>query len=212
MVDNFEQIIELLDIKSEDDNTYFVQILQRKKDVEKLKDPSSHIAPPSAVSNNNRTIKSYYVRSKEYLTNKESEIKAMCDLFKARAMISLNKKSLEKAALHTLRKVTDQIINEDYKNVKNAYSSVMGRYSNESKKNKKWIIDIDEDNEVTVEEVIEKVNELKPDGNKHVATIPSNSGYHVITNPFDVKTFSEDMPGIEVHKKTPTNLYIPDFQ
>ena len=39
--------------------------------------------------------------------------------------------------------------------------------------------------------------------------IPSKSGIHLITNPFNLAKFSLKWPRIEIHKNNPTNLYIP---
>jgi hypothetical protein len=44
---------------------------------------------------------------------------------------------------------------------------------------------------------------------KILASIPSKSGIHIITNPFNLAEFTKAFPSIEVHKNNPTNLYIP---
>ena len=42
---------------------------------------------------------------------------------------------------------------------------------------------------------------------KIIATIPTLHGYHVITRPFDLLSFSRLKPEIVVHKNNPTLLY-----
>jgi hypothetical protein len=127
MVDNFEKIIPLLKFDSEDD-FYHLQILMRKKE-------NPHLGSNSYV------VKTYYIRSIEYLLNKKDEIINLCEFNNARACINLNRRSFEKIAFHTLKKVTDQIMNKDFKSVRKAYESVCGGFSNEPEK--KWVIDID---------------------------------------------------------------------
>jgi hypothetical protein len=104
-------------------------------------------------------------------------------------------------------------MNEDYTKVYKAYPSVCGSYSNE-KADKKWILDIDK--KLTPEEheaLKEDLHNLQPLGEKLKYIIPSRSGIHYITNPFNLQDFSklERWSHIDVHKRNPTNLYIPDI-
>jgi hypothetical protein len=50
----------------------------------------------------------------------------------------------------------------------------------------------------------------KPEGLKIHRSIPTKNGVHLITDRFDVKTFSEQYPEIDIQKKNPTLLYYPD--
>ena len=60
------------------------------------------------------------------------------------------------------------------------------------------------------EELIKFINGLKPEGSKCEVVIPTKNGYHLITKRFDVKTFSEIYPEIQIQKKNPTLLYLPN--
>jgi hypothetical protein len=200
MINNFELIRPLLEFKSEDD-FYFIQILQRKKDHKKGK--------VNGTNNNSRLIKAYYVNSLEYLDFITPEIIELCELFNARAGINLNRRSYEKMALQHLRKCTDQILNKSFNKAYKAYPSVVGAYSNEV--DKKWIIDIDPEdieNGWNGPIMADFIDTLQPTGHKTLAVLPSKSGLHVITKPFNLKDFKEKYPNIEVHKNNPTNLYI----
>ena len=42
---------------------------------------------------------------------------------------------------------------------------------------------------------------------KFKALIPTKSGFHLITTPFDMSTFAKQYPNIDVHKNNPTLLY-----
>ncbi len=112
MINNFRQITELLKFDSEDD-FYHLQILKRKKENPEL-------------GSNSYVIRTYCIRSKEHLVEKMDEIINLCIYNNARAYINLNRRSFERAAFHTLKKISDIIMNKDYKSVRNAFESVCG--------------------------------------------------------------------------------------
>lgn len=203
-VDNFELIKPILEWRNEDD-FYFVSIIKRKKDF-----PDGSV---TGVNNNNRAIRHYFVGSLDYLEFVEQEIKDICNVTGARGCIDLNRRSYENTAFHTLRKVADQIMNKDYTKVSKAYSTACGKHSNE-KANKKWILDIDK--KLTSGEhtqLKEDLYKLRPVGDKLKFIIPTNSGIHYITSPFNLQAFSElkRWDHIDIHKRNPTALYYPDL-
>ena len=204
-LNNLEIIKPHLKFRNEDD-FYFVQIIQRKKDHPNKKSVTG-------TNNNNRLIKPYFVRSHGYLQRKMPEIIGLCDFFKARAGIDLNRRSSRDMAFHCLRKISGQIMNKDYEHIHKAYSTVCGKFSNEGGRSKKWILDID-GKTLSKAEFANLNNDLEtimPKGPKIIIRIPSNSGEHIITNPFNTKEFSTylNWKDIEIHKRNPTNLYIP---
>lgn len=209
MTDNFDQIRKMLEFRSEDD-FYFLQILQRKKDHKQGK--------VNGANNNARLIKAYYIRSLEYFDFIKPEVIELSKLFNARAGINLNRRSFEKMALQHLKKVTDQIINGDSQKAYKAYSSVVGAYNHDS--DKKWIVDLDNGDDTWEDNIIKAINEAKPGGDKVIAIIPSKSGKHIITKPFDLIGYNKALNlelmekyqislNIDIHKNNPTNLYIP---
>ena len=57
-------------------------------------------------------------------------------------------------------------------------------------------------------DIKEYINEkCEPVGNKIISIIPTKSGNHLITSPFNIKQFKEKYPDIDVHKNNPTLLY-----
>ena len=70
MVNNFGIIKPLLKWKTEDD-FYFLQILQRKKD-------HSPFGKVNGCNNNSRLIKSYYIKSLNHLEFIEPEVIELC--------------------------------------------------------------------------------------------------------------------------------------
>lgn len=203
MINNKELILPLLEFPHKD-SFYFVQILQRKKD---------HKGTALGGSNNNsRLIKAYYVTSKEKLEILWEEMTKLADLFNARVSINLNPRSFEKTAFAVMQKIANQMMNKDFYNVRKAYDSVCGIYQDEL--DKRWIIDIDREDMPQLYDIWTFVEELQREITnkpyKILANLPSKSGCHIITNPFNIERFSKKFPKIEIHKNNPTNCFIPD--
>lgn len=190
MIDNFDIIKELLKFDSED-IFYHLQIIKRKKENPEL-------------GSNSYVVKTYYVTSAEYLELKKDEIINLCQFNNARACINLNPRSFEKIAFHTLKKVTDIIMNKDYKSVRKAYESVCGEYGNG--KNKSWIVDIDVKDMNEVTKISDIICLIEPVGNKVISVIETKNGYHLISKPFNISKVDISH---DIHKNNPTILYIP---
>lgn len=197
MIDNFDKISELLSFESEDD-FYFVQILQRKKD-----NPGNI----NGSNNSSRLIKAYYITSVDKLMKLKDEMITFANHFNARVGINLNKRSFEKTAFNTLKKIADQMHNNNFKGVRSAYNTACGLHNPSS--DKKWILDVDDKGRASNEILLFIERECQPIGDKFITIIPSKNGYHLITKPFDVSKFSKHFPEIEVHKNNPTALFIP---
>jgi len=204
MVNNKELIKPLL-VFPHKDCFYFVQILQRKKD---------HKGTALGGSNNNsRLIKAYFITSIEKLEHQWEEMVKLAELFDARISINLNPRNFQKAGFHLLQKVANQMSNGDFANIRHAYNSVCGEYHSEI--DKRWIIDLDKDQLSLKEPIIEYIHgfhthfkDLKNIKNYQIlAEIPSKTGLHIITNPFNLLDW--EWKGVEIHKNNPTNLYIP---
>lgn len=90
MIDNFDLISSLLKFNSDDD-FYFVQIIQRKKD-----NPDS----VNGCNNSSRAIKVYYINSVESLFKLKNEMIFFANHFNARVGINLNKRSYYKTAFN----------------------------------------------------------------------------------------------------------------
>lgn len=199
MINNISLIKSLLDF-SNPDSFYHLQIIKRKKEHPEL-------------GSNSQIIKTYYISSSDYLDNKIEEIISLCNLHNARACINLNRRGFEKIAFQVLRKVTDQIMNKDFKSVRKAYESVCGAYSDEP--NKKWIIDIDyTDNHdyFLIMKIIQELHDEANNGSSIIAhNIPTKNGFHIISNPFRLDRFRElyTVANLDIHKDNPTILYIP---
>lgn len=197
MVDNVNIILPLLKFESEDD-FYYLQILQRKKENPQL-------------GSNSRVIKNYYIRSQQHLLDRYDEIKELCRIFNARASIRLNKRSFEKTAYKAMVNTSNSMANKEFRYTGKAYDRACGQGHNASRSEKTWILDIDEVYSPELEKSLrEYITGADPDAgeDKMICEIPSKSGTHIITKPFNLKDFREYFEGIEVHKDNPTNLFI----
>jgi bisphosphoglycerate-dependent phosphoglycerate mutase len=195
MIDIFEQIKKFLIFESEDD-FYYLQILQRKKE-----NPN--------IGANSRVIKNYYINSIDYLEKRYDEIKMLCNIFNARAMLRLNKRSYSKVAFKTLQNIANSMSNKEYSCIRKSYDRACGNGHND--KNKTWIVDIDNilDN-AYISDVIEFINNLNDyNENNVISVLPTKNGVHVITKPFNINEFKKEYQDIDIHKDNPINLYIP---
>lgn len=195
-IDNLNLILPFLKFESKDD-FYYLQILQRKKENPQL-------------GSNSRVIKNYYIRSEQYLLDRYDEIKKLCDVFNARASIRLNKRSYEKVGMKTMVNLANTMMNKEYEFLGKSYDRACGLGHNDTEK--KWILDFDfQLDKEDLEIYINYINSLEPSPgtNKILANIPSKSGFHLITSPFNIEKFKFNFNFVEIHKDNPTNLYIP---
>jgi hypothetical protein len=195
MIDNIELIKPLLNF-SEPGDFYYCLILKRKKD-----QPEGERDNHQSV----RTIKTYCVESIEYLEKRYDEIKQLCEMFKARAYIHVQKQNHRDVSLNMMVALAQKIQDGNHKQ-QGLFDSVVGQIKTLEKN---WVVDIDLKDRLFCEDVAEFINTLKPEGDKIKTAIPTKNGYHLITKRFDVKTFSEIYPEIQIQKKNPTLLFLP---
>lgn len=201
MIDNFDQISKLLTFNS-DDEFYFVQILQRKKD-----NPGG----VHGANNSSRLIKAYYITSVKQLMDLKEEMIFFANHFNARVGINLNKRSFYKTAFNTLKHIAEQMHNKNFKDVRRAYNTACGIHN--SVEDKVWIIDVDtkDDSRFYIAEQIRRCDP-NPGESKVITYIESKNGWHIITKPFNIVQFDKDykVEGLDaIHKNNPTNLFIP---
>jgi len=195
-IDNIEQIKKLLNFEKVGD-FYMLYVLKRKKD-----QPKGERDNHQSV----RTIKSYCIESIEHLDRRYDEIKQLCEMFKARAYIHVQKQNHTDVSLNMMVALAKRIQDGNHKQ-KGLFDSVVGQVKTQEKR---WIVDIDTTDYHAVTEVTQFITYLRPEGPKVEMVIPTKNGYHLITGRFDVKTFSEKYPDIDIQKKNPTLLYYPN--
>lgn len=200
MLDNLELIKPLLNF-SEPGDFYMLYVFKRKKD-----QPEGERDNHQSV----RTIKSYCIESLDHLDRRWAEIKQLCEMFKARAYIHVQKQNHHDVSLNMLATLAERI-RDGVQNQKGLFDSVVGQIKTQEKR---WVVDVDTKDEITAHRVAHIIDGLRPEGPKIEAVIPTKNGYHFITKRFDVLEFERklcqygEVPGIQ--KKNPTLLYYPD--
>ncbi len=195
MIDNINIIKPLLNF-SEEGDFYMLYVFKRKKD-----QPEGERDNHQSV----RTIKTYCVDSIEYLEKRYEEIKTLCGIFNARAYIHVQKQNHRDVSLEMMIALAERIKN-GATNQKGLFDSVVGQIKTLEKR---WIVDVDTKDQEEVHRIAGAIDFVRPEGGKIEAVVPTKNGYHLITHRFDVKTFGDFCPGVDVQKKNPTLLYHP---
>lgn len=212
MIDNIELIKPLLNFTEKGD-FYMLYVFKRKKD-----QPEGERDNHQSV----RTIKTYCIDSIEHLERRYDEVKQLCEMFKARAYIHVQKQNHKDVSLNMLELLAKRI-RDGVSNQKGLFDSVVGQIKTMEKR---WIIDVDDSHEPSplmmayIEYNCDPITKVKfdevgmPIGHevepKIETIIPTKNGHHLITKKFDVKKFKDRYPNVDVQKKNPTLLFLPE--
>ncbi len=196
MIDNIELIKGLLNFTDEGD-FYMLYVFKRKKD-----QPEDERDNHQSV----RTIKTYCIESIEHLDRRYDEIKQLCEMFKARAYIHVQKQNHFNVSLSMMVDLAQRIQNGQH-NQKGLFDSVVGQIKTQEKR---WIVDLDTTDENEVVRMTKVINATRPEGDKIECIVPTKNGYHFITSRFDVLQFKNVYPDVDIQKKNPTLLYLPN--
>lgn len=200
MINNLDLIKPLLNFENEGD-FYMLYVLKRKKD-----QPEGERDNHQSV----RTIRTYCIKSIDQLEKRYEEIMMMCEMFKARAYIHVQKQNHKDVSLNMMVALAQRIQDGNHEQ-QSLFDSVVGQLKTHEKR---WIVDIDTKDENALDKISKLVNSLRPEGDKIESVIPTKNGYHLITKRFDVLGFQQimnlqgDVPDIQ--KKNPTLLYYPN--
>ena len=196
MIDNLNDIKSLLNF-SEPGDFYMLYIFKRKKD-----QPEGERDNHQSV----RTIKTYCVDSVEYLEKRYDEIKQLCEMFKARAYIHVQKQNHRDVSLEMLSTLAQRIKN-GAQNQKGLFDSVVGQIKTQEKR---WIIDVDTKDKKFLRDITMDLMYVLPVGDKVEKVIKTKNGFHLITCKFNVMEFKDKYPDVDIQKKNPTLLYLPN--
>jgi hypothetical protein len=204
MIDNINIIKPLLNFEKQGD-FYMLYVFKRKKD-----QPEGERDNHQSV----RTIKTYCIESIDHLERRYDEIKQLCEMFKARAYIHVQKQNHFDVSLNMMVALA-QRIQDGNTNQKGLFDSVVGQIKTQEKR---WIIDVDNvsmdgfNHDPSQIEMRNFINELQKEAGKEqgMTFIKTRSGFHIITQPFNVMKFKERYPEVDIQKKNPTLLYYPN--
>jgi hypothetical protein len=127
-------------------------------------------------------------------------------MFKARAYIHVQKQNHRDVSLNMMVALAQRIQDGNLKQ-QGLFDSVVGQVKTQEKR---WIVDIDTKDSSVVLELSRFITSLRPAGAKIESMIPTKNGVHLITERFDVKSFADKYPDIDIQKKNPTLLYYPN--
>lgn len=203
VINNIDLIKPLLNF-SEKEDFYMLYVFKRKKD-----QPQEERDNHQSV----RTIKTYCIESIDHLERRYDEIIGLCEMFGARAYIHIQKQNHSEVSLNMLADLAIRIKNGSH-NQKGLFESVVGQIKTNEKR---WIIDIDN---VSIDgfshdkyyiEMRDYINELQVEAGKEqgMTFIKTRSGFHIITQPFNVMKFKKRYANVDIQKKNPTLLYYP---
>lgn len=199
MTDNFKLIKEFIksqwaeygrQFNSFTDAFYTIEILGRSKD-------------NARIIAGNHKFKTYYIRTMEDLDEYENEIKLLCDTLNMRAYISINHKSMRQVTLNTMAEYANRIAHDDFNKSQSVFDSCAAKFTDRS--TQLWIVDVDKEDAdhyslgmpITVDELVEdyiKIIESCEPKKKIVTVIPTKSGKHIITHPFNIIQFGSRAP------------------
>ena len=200
-VDNFDLISETFlfreDLRPEiaGDWFYMIQIMTRTKD----------------TGEKPKHIRTMFVESREYLMSHKDMIAKLCEVFNARAYISVNPSSYKKCAIKMFKELADVVENGNYKGILSLPETVAGKY-NVDGGDKRWIVDLDgmktdEEIQPFIDFIMNEYNEGRGKARGEIIVVPTVNGSHLLVSPFDVREFKKRWPEIEIHKDNPTVLY-----
>ena len=212
MTDNFNRYREFITLmgglpdvneKGNLDKYYVIELMRRGKDNPDM---------PAA----NYHFRNYYIYSWKDLNRYEEEIKNICNLLNLRAYCSVNYKLMSQVALDTLAESARRIAAHDYKKFYNIFESCSGKFVDS--KNNLWVIDIDNVNidkhedACKIAEISRLINNMESGYSENVVYyMPTKSGMHIITHPFNLQHFNEEYDNetlpLDIKKNHLTLLY-----
>lgn len=189
MTDNFKLIKDFIQSRwggqfdSFTDAFYTIEIIGRAKD-------------NARIIAGSHKFKTYYIRTIEDLDKYENEIKLLCDTLSMRAYVSINHKSMRHVTLNTMAEYADRIAHDNFEKPYSVFDSCAAKYAERA--DQLWIVDVDKEDcekfECGRDDLISYYryiieNECEPK-KKVVEIVPTKSGGHIITHPFNTVEFA----------------------
>ena len=203
-IDNFDKVSKDLMKFDNQNQFYFVQIIQRKKDGN-----ITHIG-----NNGFRLIKSYDIFSVDQLMRSRQKIQELCINNNARAYLNVNIRDAQEVALSCISGLA-QLVSEG-----NAYQgyriwdSSCGK-TRSSKRRPLWVVDVDTKDLETLEVIKSLMKQCRSSYTPETlieSILPTVHGYHVISHGFDVQQFQQllqlhQLDTLDIQKDNPTLLF-----
>lgn len=185
MTDNFERFRPFMQLPEEEggDAYYVIELVRRGKDCPDL---------PAA----NYHFKNYYIDTLGKYDKVQEEIRILCRTLRLRAYVSVNRKSFRQVTMNTIAEMSRRAALDDFRRPYAVFESCSGKFAD--KDDKHWVVDIDN---CSTPGVLGDRNKswdcrdilsiCQPTGDKVELVMPTRSGIHLITKPFDLQHFKE---------------------
>ena len=199
MTDNFNRFREFMQLPEQEggDAYYVIELVRRGKDCPDL---------PAA----NYHFKNYYIDTLAKYDKVKDEIRLLCRTIRLRAYASVCRKSFRRVTMNTLAEMARRAALDDFRRPYAVFESCSGK--DLGKDDKFWVVDIDDCQFNTLSHVkkrrliIETVNSCEPAGQKMEMMLPTRTGVHLITRPFNLEQFNR------LCKENPEIEEIPDVK
>ena len=195
-IDNFNIGALWFDNLSDQGDFFFVQVIQRNKECN--------------VNSKGNTIKDYHFFDKETFLSKKKEIITLCKAFNARAYFWVNPRSCKEIQYGIIKEALEALELGTHKLFKCVSKAIGKKRCNKYKS--KWIMDFDTKDWSLINKYLEIVYKCRPDGVKVNTFIKTVNGIHIISDPFDLEQFKQNvaiakLDNIDIHRNNPTLLY-----
>ena len=196
MIDNFNLIWKILDFKSDDDY-YFIELIQRRKDF-----------PEGSNVKSQTCVGSYMIKSRDQFENLENEIKLICRMHNARAYINPSRKSLKRTTVLLAEQLFGMMVQGDCHKLNSRLESAAGLCKPEHDA-KLFVVDLDTKDNAAFQKVTNILAMLAT----VEAVVPTVNGFHFITAPFNCMDFHAEClkakiyPVPEIKHNSPTLLF-----
>lgn len=195
MVNNFNAFAGIIHLPNPGD-FLFIQVLKRRKENVEMK-------------KSEKLIDSFYIYNEKQYFEQMPRMMEIADANRARVYVRVNRRNDKRVALTVLKDLANLCATEDYGNVRRLYTSACGQVSSE-KERKLFLVDYDSKDTNRLNEVMDFIHqqriEAKLPQRVHVA-LPTRNGYHVLTSPFDPRSFKQKFSDIQIESDASTLLY-----
>lgn len=185
MTDNFERFRPFMQLPEEEggDAYYVIELIRRGKDCPDLTAANYH-------------FKNYYIDTLKKYDSVQDEIRTLCRTLRLRAYVSVNRKSFRQVTMNTVAEMSRRAALDDFRRPYAVFESCSGKFVD--KDDKHWVVDVDNcsvfgklGERSKAWDCRDVISVCKPTGEKIELVMPTRSGVHLITKPFNVQHFKE---------------------
>ena len=179
MTDNFNRFREFMQLPEQEggDAYYVIELVRRGKDCPDL---------PAA----NYHFKNYYIDTLAKYDKVQDEIRLLCRTLRLRAYASVCRKSFRRVTMNTLAEMARRAALDDFRCPYAVFESCSVK--DVGKDDKYWVVDVDDCLYLGVTSALIQsiISECDPNGDKVELILPTRTGIHLITRPFNLEQFN----------------------